>query len=161
MGWMSSYCSSAPNILMKKDKIYTVTIISNILTNPMSSYKTNNKFLSIHSARQQNENLENTYSQSNPRQYYSNKELKIPENPLPFVKTKPKPQKKLKILFFYFIILMYYKNMFIYLKWYANKIELLDIIKLYSKIIKNFFANFLHIKLCIYNFIYFIWQNFS
>ncbi len=87
---MSSYCSSAPNILMKKDKIYTVTIISNILTNPMSSYKTNNKFLSIHSTRQQNENLENTYSQSNPRQYYSNKELKIPENPLPFVKIKPK-----------------------------------------------------------------------
>ena len=89
MGCIHGYCSSGPNILILKDKTYTATIISNDLTNPMYSYKTNNKFLSVSSSRQDSENMENTVVQKK-RASYSNKEIKLPINPFPFVKLKPK-----------------------------------------------------------------------
>ena len=90
MGCVSGYCSSGTNVFISKDKQYTATIISNMLSNPMYSYKTNNKFLSVYSARQDNDNFDSSLINSNCRHAYSNKELKIPENPLPFVKVKPK-----------------------------------------------------------------------
>ena len=89
MGCVNNYCSNGSIALMPKDKKYTATIISNMLTNQIHSYKINNKFLN--SERQLNDNIDNTsYSQTNKRKAYSTKELKIPENPLPFVKVKPK-----------------------------------------------------------------------
>ena len=90
MGCVNGYCSSSPNIVISKDKRYTATIVSNALSNQMCSYKTNNKFLSINSARLESENMESSCFQSNHRLSFSNKELKIPDNPLPFVKIKPK-----------------------------------------------------------------------
>ena len=90
MGCVSGYCSSGTNAFISKDKQYTATIISNMLSNQIYSYKTNNQYLNINSARQENENIDSYIINSNNRHAYSNKELKIPENPLPFVKVKPK-----------------------------------------------------------------------
>ena len=89
MGCVNGYCSSGTNVFISKDKQYT-SIISNMLSNQMYSYKTNNKYLRVNSARQDNENFDNSLINSNNRHTYSNKEIKIPENPLPFVKVKPK-----------------------------------------------------------------------
>ena len=88
MGCVSGYCSSSSNIIISKDK-YSESIISNVLLNNMYSDKTNNKFLSLNSSRQENENYSNSFKQ-NGRHSLSNKELNIPYNPLPFVKLKPK-----------------------------------------------------------------------
>ena len=89
MGCISGYCSSSSNVIISKDKHYTESIISNVLLNNMYSDKTNNKFLSLNSSRQENENYSNSFKQ-NGRHSFSNKELNIPYNPLPFVKLKPK-----------------------------------------------------------------------
>ena len=89
MGCVNGYCSSSPNIVISKDKRYTATIVSNALSNQRYSYKTNNKFLNINSLLE-SENMESSCFQSNHRLSHSNKELKIPDNPLPFVKIKPK-----------------------------------------------------------------------
>ena len=91
MGCVNNYCTTGPNILISKDKKYTATIFSNILENQIYSDKTNNKFLNFNSSRQENENIEDfSFAQSNKRHSYSNKNLKIPDNPLPFVRVKPK-----------------------------------------------------------------------
>ena len=90
MGCVSGYCSNGTNIFISKDKQYTATIISNMLSNPMYSYKTNNKFLNINSSRQENEKFDSSVINLKSRHSYSNTELKIPENPLPFVRIKPK-----------------------------------------------------------------------
>jgi len=90
MGCVSGYCSNGTNVFISKDKQYTTTIISNMISNPMYSYKTNNKFLNLNSSRQENEKLDNSLINSRSRHSYSNTELKIPENPLPFVRIKPK-----------------------------------------------------------------------
>ena len=90
MGCVSGYCSSGTNVIISKDKQYTAAIISNMLSNPMYSYKTNNKLLNLNSSRQENENFDSSLINSKNRHSYSNKELKIPENPLPFVRIKPK-----------------------------------------------------------------------
>ena len=90
MGCVNGYCSSGTKLFISKDKQYTATIISNMLSNQMYSYKTNNKFLSLNSERQENNNLDSSLINSRYRHSFSNKELKIPENPLPFVKLKPK-----------------------------------------------------------------------
>ena len=90
MGCINGYCSGGANILISKDKNYSSIVISNILSNPMYSNKTNSKFLSINSERQDYDPLDKTNTQSISRHTLSNKELKIPDNPLPFVKIKPK-----------------------------------------------------------------------
>ena len=90
MGCVSGYCSNGTNVFISKDKQYTATIISNMLSNPMYSYKTNNKFLNINSSRQENEKFDSSVINLKSRHSYSNTELKIPENPLPFVRIKPK-----------------------------------------------------------------------
>ena len=92
MGCVSRYCSNSyPNIIISKDKQYTATIVSNILTNQKYSSKTNNKFLNLNSSRRGSENMEDSsIVQTNKRHAYSHKNLKIPENPFPFVKVKPK-----------------------------------------------------------------------
>ena len=87
---VSGYYSRETNVIISKDKQYTAAIISNMLSNPMYSYKTNNKFLNLNSSRQENENFDSSLINSKNRHSYSNKELKIPENPLPFVRIKPK-----------------------------------------------------------------------
>ena len=89
MGCVSNYCSSGSNIVVSKDKRYTATFISNILTNPMYSNKTN-KFLCLNSTRQANDHMNSSIIQPNERHALSNKELNIPDNPLPFVKLKPR-----------------------------------------------------------------------
>jgi hypothetical protein len=90
MGCVSGYCSNGANILISKDKHYSATIISNILTNPIYSNKTNNKLISLNSERPNYEPIDKNLIHSHCRQSFSNKELKIPDNPLPFVKIKPK-----------------------------------------------------------------------
>ena len=89
MECVSSYFSSSSNIVVSKDKRYTATFISNVLTNPMYSNKSN-KFLCLNSTRQVNDHMNNSIIRSNERHALSNKELNIPDNPLPFVKLKPK-----------------------------------------------------------------------
>ena len=89
MGCVTGYCSKGTNIIISKDKRYTASIISNILTTPMYSNKTNNHLLNL-SARQDSDKYNKDIMRLNSRHAYSNKDLKIPDNPLPFVKIKPK-----------------------------------------------------------------------
>ena len=91
MGCAAGYCSRSSDIIISKDKRYTVSIISDLMTHQLYSNKTNNKFLSVSSLLQDNEDKINSSMVSlNHRHALSNKELKIPDNPLPFVKIKPK-----------------------------------------------------------------------
>ena len=91
MGCVSGYCSSGSNIILSKDKLYSSIIIANDLANQMYSNKTTNKYININTERQDYELLDNkTNTRSICRHALSNKELKIPDNPLPFVKIKPK-----------------------------------------------------------------------
>ena len=88
MGSATNYCSNGSNKAINKDKIYTATIISNTLTNQQLSNKTNNKNLFVNSSRQ---DKELNYSLANPNNgTFSNFDNKLPENPLPFVRIKPK-----------------------------------------------------------------------
>ena len=90
MGCINVYCSNSPNIDISKDKQYTVSIISNILTNQISSNKTNNKFLYLNSSRKDNNLFNNSLIKLKERHSLSIKDLNLPDNPLPFVKLKPK-----------------------------------------------------------------------
>ena len=90
MGCANGYCSRGTYITITKDKCCTTSIISNSLTNQMHSNKTNNKFLSFNSSSQDNNHLNISLIKMNERHSLSNKHLKIPDNPLPFVKLKPK-----------------------------------------------------------------------
>lgn len=90
MGCISGYCSSGANELISRDKYYSPSIISNLLTNPINSNKTNNKYININSEQQEYEYIDKSINQSKCRHALSNKELKLPNNPLPFVKIKPK-----------------------------------------------------------------------
>ena len=92
MGCISGYCSSGANILVSKDKNYSAIIISNELTNQMYSNKTTNKYININTntERQDYELIDKTNTRSISRHALSTKDLKIPDNPLPFVKIKPK-----------------------------------------------------------------------
>ena len=90
MGCFNGYCSTGSNIAISKDKYHTSLIISNLLENKIYSDKTNNKYISLNSPRQDNENFNHLAFRANERHSLSNKELNIPYNPLPFVKLKPK-----------------------------------------------------------------------
>ena len=90
MGCISGYCSSGANISLSKDKNYSAIIISNELTNQMYSNKTTNQYLNINTERQECELIDKINIRANCRHALSTKELKIPDNPLPFVKIKPK-----------------------------------------------------------------------
>ena len=87
MGCMAGYCSNGSNVIISRDKNYTSTILLDILTYPAYSNKTNNKLSCLTSSRQENNEHINNFRN---RHAFSNKELKIPDNPLPFVKIKPK-----------------------------------------------------------------------
>ena len=89
MGCVNGYCSSGANILISKDKQHSAIIISNLLSNQMDSNKTTNQYLRINTERQDYA-LDKANTQSISRHHISNKDLKIPDNPLPFVKIKPK-----------------------------------------------------------------------
>ena len=89
MGCINAYCSRSINVTITKDKCYTTSIISNSLTNQLISNKTNSKFLSLNSSRQDNNNNLKLIKM-NERHSLSNKQLNLPDNPLPFVKIKPK-----------------------------------------------------------------------
>ena len=90
MGCINGYCSNGANTLISKDKHYSSIIISNLLSNQMDSNKTNSKFLNINSERQDYDSIDKTNTRPIYRHALSNKELKLPDNPLPFVKIKPK-----------------------------------------------------------------------
>ena len=92
MGCVSGYCSNGANILLSKDKNYSAIIISNELTNQMFSNKTTNQYLNINTERQDYELIDKTNTLANCRHALSTKELKIPDNPLPFVKIIPKKE---------------------------------------------------------------------
>ena len=51
--------------------------------------------------------MESSYFQSNHRPSFSNKELKIPDNPIPFVKIKPKNIKLPLYLYTFNVIIKY------------------------------------------------------
>ena len=87
MGCVAGYCSKGTNIIISKDKHNTASIISKIT--PIYSNKTNNQLLNL-SARQDSGKFNKDIMRLNSRHAYSNKDLKIPDNPLPFVKIKPK-----------------------------------------------------------------------
>ncbi len=89
MGCINANCSKGINITITKDKFYTTSIISNTLTNQLVSNKTNSKLLSLNSSRQDNNNHLKLIK-LNERHSLSNKQLNLPDNPLPFVKLKPK-----------------------------------------------------------------------
>ena len=90
MGCINGYCSNTSDIAISKDKEYTATIISNLLSNQMSSNKTNSKFLSLNSSRQDNNISNNSLIKMKEIHSSSNIYLNLPDNPLPFVKLKPK-----------------------------------------------------------------------
>ena len=90
MGCISGYCSNGSNKLISKDKHYTSIIVSNFVENPMDSNKTNSKYLCINSERQDYNIIDKAKTQSIYSHALSNKDLKLPDNPLPFVKIKPK-----------------------------------------------------------------------
>ena len=89
MGCIAGYCSNGSNVVISRDKKYTSTILLDILTYPVYSNKTNNKLSCLTSSRQENNDHINNCT-IRKRHALSNKELKIPDNPLPFVKIKPK-----------------------------------------------------------------------
>ncbi len=89
MGCTNAYCSRGINVTIIKDKCYTTSIISNSLANQLISNKTNSKLLSLNSSRQDNNNHLKLIK-LNERHSLSNKQLNLPDNPLPFVKLKPK-----------------------------------------------------------------------
>ena len=89
MGCINANCSKGINITITKAKFYTTSIISNSLTNQLISNKTNSKLLSLNSSRQDNNNHLKLIK-LNERHSLSNKQLNLPDNPLPFVKLKPK-----------------------------------------------------------------------
>ena len=93
MGCVNShYCFYGTNIAITKDKPYTATISSNLLSNQFFSNKTNNKVLLANSSsRRGSAYIENSF-QSNIQSIdggyiLDRKNLK---NPLPFVKLIPK-----------------------------------------------------------------------
>ena len=92
MGCVNShYCSYGSNIAITKDKPYTATITSNLLSNQAFSNKTNNKFLLANSNQRGSAYIEKS-CQSNIQSIdggyiLDRKNLK---NPLPFVKLIPK-----------------------------------------------------------------------
>ena len=76
---------------MIKDKTYSTSIMSDLLlSNQIYSNKTNNNALSLSSSIQDKNQFNNFLIKVNQRHSFSNKELNIPDNPLPFVKLKPK-----------------------------------------------------------------------
>ena len=85
------YCSCGTNIEIAKDKPYTKTISSNLLSYKVLSNKTNNKFLFSNSSRRESACADNSCrSNSQSIDGVSNLDKKIIENPLPFVKLIPK-----------------------------------------------------------------------
>ena len=92
MGCVNShYCSYGSNIPITKDKPYTATISSNLLSNQIFSNKTNNNILLANSTRRGSAYIENS-CQSNSQSIDGgyNLDRKNLKNPLPFVKLKPK-----------------------------------------------------------------------
>ena len=87
----SNYCSCGSNIEITKDKPYTATISSNLLSNQVFSNKTNSKFALANSTRRGSANIDNSCQSNNQSiDGLYNLDRKILGNPLPFVKLIPK-----------------------------------------------------------------------
>ena len=92
MGSIGTYCMNGSTIAVSKDKYFTATILSEDLISTKNNYsnKTNNRLLSNCSTRQENDQIYKSYGSLNNKIVHSNSECKLPYNPLPFVKIKPK-----------------------------------------------------------------------
>ena len=92
MGCVNSYCCSCgSNIEIMKDKPYTATISSNLLSNQVFSNKTNSKFALANSTRRGSAYIDNSCQSNNQSiDCFYNLDRNIIENPLPFVKIIPK-----------------------------------------------------------------------
>ena len=91
MGSIATYCSNGSNIVVPKDKIYTIAIISDISSIQNDSNKTNNILLNSSYTNQENdEKKEKSYISVKKHLGHSNSECKLPYNPFPFVKIIPK-----------------------------------------------------------------------
>ena len=87
MGCISGYCSNGLNFFISKDKKST-TVVSNVLINPVYSNK--NKLLKVNTVKEQKRKNVLKKIPMTKKKSLSFKEGKIPDNPLPFVKIKPK-----------------------------------------------------------------------
>ena len=90
MGSISTCCHNSSNIVIAKDKYFTATFISHISSSKNCSNKTNNRALFNSSTKQENDQIYKSYASLKNQIGYSNSECKLPHNPLPFVKIKPK-----------------------------------------------------------------------
>ena len=90
MGCVNNYCSNGSDLAVPKDNIYQASIISNMLTNQQFSNKTNNKLLFVNFYRKESDNINSSCVNSNNNGTFLNSEKKLPINPLPFVKLRPK-----------------------------------------------------------------------
>ena len=90
MGSIGNLCSNGSKIIISKDKKFTATIISDISSSQNYSNKTNNILLINSSTKQENNQIDKSYSSLRSQFGHSNSECKIPYNPLPFVKIIPK-----------------------------------------------------------------------
>ena len=91
MGCVNNYCSWGSNTAILKDKPYTATIYSNLISNQPFSNKTNNKLLPANSTLKGSEYLDKSCPSNNQStDDVSNIDKKNIENPLPFVKIIPK-----------------------------------------------------------------------
>ena len=90
MGSIGNLCSNSSNIIISKDKKFTETIISDILSSQNYSNKTNNRLFINSSTKQENEQIDKSYASLKIQFGHTNSECKLPYNPLPFVRIIPK-----------------------------------------------------------------------
>ena len=91
MGSVVTYCSNGSNIVVPKDKIYIIAIISDISSIQNDSNKTNNILLNSSYTNQENdEKKDKSYISVRKHLGHSNSASKLPYNPFPFVKIVPK-----------------------------------------------------------------------
>ena len=93
MGSIGNLCSNGSKIIISKDKKFTATIMSNISSSQNYSNKTNNILLINSSTKQENNQIDKSYSSIRSQFRHANSECKIPYNPLPFVKIIPKKSR--------------------------------------------------------------------
>ena len=91
MGSVVTYCSNSSNVVIPKDKDYTIAIISDISSTQNYSNKTNNILLnSSYTNKENDEKKDKSYISVRKHLGHSNSESKLPYNPFPFVKIVPK-----------------------------------------------------------------------
>jgi len=90
MGSIGTFCPHGSTIVISKEKDFTGTIISDISSSKNYSNKTNNRLLLSTSTKQENDQIYKSYNSLRNQIGYNDSECKLPYNPLPFVKIRPK-----------------------------------------------------------------------